>query len=385
MGASEEEQDDSPKTIDTTDTMESFVTIAVNESISVSGRKGGDKYRQWYTGKADGANWCATFVSWCADQAGILNTAIPKFQSCDAGVKWFKDKNQFDYVSRYGGSGLPARGKIIFFCKGNKNDSTHVGIVTKVEGNKVYTVEGNTSNTVKERSYDTNNSRILGYASPNYPSTGSTNQTLQGALSVAFKFFAKFESGQNYGQGFSSGDGYHAMGYYQFDNRYDLQTFLSYCYGKDNAKYAMFAPYLNMNKKDLANNKGLDNAWKQAYEKDRIYFAIKQDEFEYNNYYVPVENNLKKKGIDISGKSDAVKGMACSLSNWAGSGTATKIIADSGAKTSMDDRTFVSKVYDYLYSLDMNGYKKYGKTGKKYYNGWHNRWKNEKAECLKYL
>lgn len=94
---------------------------------------------------------------------------------------------------------------------------------------------------------------------------------------------------------------------------------------------------------------------------------------------------MKKKGIDISGKNDAVKGMACSLSNWSGSGTAPKIIADSGAKTSMDDRTFVSKVYDYLYSLDMNGYKKYGKTGKKYYNGWHNRWKNEKAECLKYL
>ena len=194
MGAAEEEQQDgSSKTFDTTDTMESFVTIAVNESISVGGRKGGDKYRQWYTGKADGANWCATFISWCADQAGILNTAIPKFQSCDAGVKWFKDKNQFDYVSRYGGGGLPARGKIIFFCKGNKNDSTHVGIVTKVEGNKVYTVEGNTSNTVRERSYDTNNSRILGYASPNYPSTGSTNQTLQGALSEAFKFFAKFE------------------------------------------------------------------------------------------------------------------------------------------------------------------------------------------------
>jgi len=47
MGASEEEQqDDSSKTVDTTDTMESFVTIAVNESISVAGRKGGDKYRQ---------------------------------------------------------------------------------------------------------------------------------------------------------------------------------------------------------------------------------------------------------------------------------------------------------------------------------------------------
>ena len=389
MGASEEEQqDNSTIAVDTTDTMEGFVTIAVNESNKVAGKKGGDKYRQWYSGKADGVNWCATFVSWCADQSGILNTAIPKFQSCDAGVKWFKDKNQFDYTSHYGGGGLPARGKIIFFCKGNKNDSTHVGIVTKVEGNKVYTVEGNTSNTVRERSYDTNNPRILGYASPNYPSsanTGSSSQPLQGSLSEAFKFFAKFESGQNYGQGFSSGDGYHAMGYYQFDNRYDLQTFLSYCYGKDHAKYAMFAPYLNMNKKDLANNKGLDTAWKQAYKNDPNDFAAKQDEFEYNNYYVPVENNLRKKGIDISGKSDAVKGMACSLSNWAGSGTAPKIIADSGAKTTMDDRTFVSKVYDYLYSLDLNGYKKYGKTGAKYYNGWHNRWKNEKAQCLKYL
>ena len=51
MGASEEEQDDSPKTIDTTDTMESFVTIAVNESISVAGRKGGDKYGTRSSGK----------------------------------------------------------------------------------------------------------------------------------------------------------------------------------------------------------------------------------------------------------------------------------------------------------------------------------------------
>ena len=51
------------------------------------------------------------------DQAGILNTAIPKFQSCDAGVKWFKDKNQFDYVSRYGGGGLPAPRKSNFLLQ----------------------------------------------------------------------------------------------------------------------------------------------------------------------------------------------------------------------------------------------------------------------------
>lgn len=51
----------------------------------------------------------------------------------------------------------------------------------------------------------------------------------------------------------------------------------------------------------------------------------------------------------------------------------------------MNDKEFVSRVYGYLYSLKYNDYAKYGKTGKKYYNGWHNRWKREKEQCLKYI
>lgn len=375
---------DDTVTDDNGSAMETFIKVALDECVRVNGLTGGDKYRKWYTGRADGQAWCATFVSWCANEAGILDTAIPKFQGCDQGVEWFKKRNQFDYTSSWGGKATPSRGKLIFFNEGKKNDSTHVGIVTKTDANKVYTVEGNTSNTIKERSYKLSNKRILGYATVIYPSS-STSAEHRGSLSEGFKFFAQFESGQNYGQGFSKGDGYHAMGYYQFDNRYSLQDFLGYCYSSDTSKYNMFAPYLHCSKASLANNKGLDKAWKQAYQNDPNDFASKQDEYEYNHYYLPAERALKQKGIDVSGKADAVKGMVCSISNWAGNVQATKVIVDSGAKTSMNDRQFVNKVYDYLISLKSTDLKKYGKYSPKYYASWHKRWIKEKDVCLKYL
>ena len=111
--------------------MEIFVSIAEQECLTVNGKKGGDKYRQWYTGSADGANWCATFISWCANETGILDIAIPKFQSCDAGIEWFKLQGVSEYTNAYNGNAKNCkRGDIIFFSKGDKNDSTHVGIVT---------------------------------------------------------------------------------------------------------------------------------------------------------------------------------------------------------------------------------------------------------------
>ena len=61
------------------------------------------------------------------------------------------------------------------------------------------------------------------------------------SLSNEMKYFARFESNQNYDQGLSWGDGYHAMGYYQFDNRYSLKSFISYCYNFDPVKYRMFS------------------------------------------------------------------------------------------------------------------------------------------------
>ena len=133
------------------------------------------------------------------------------------------------------------RGKVIFFCKGNKNDSTHVGIVTKVEGNKVYTVEGKTTPIQLKK-------EAMIQATVEFLDTLllTTLLLVQQIKLYRGLYLKRSNSLLNLNQDkimdkdFSSGDGYNAMGYYQFDNRYDLQTFLSYCYGKDNAKYAMF-------------------------------------------------------------------------------------------------------------------------------------------------
>ena len=88
-------------------TRDLFVAKAIDEYNAVNGAVGGDKYRKWYTGSADGANWCATFVSWIADQCGLIDAkVIPKYQGCDAGVDWFKKKSEFQYTPRYGGKSI---------------------------------------------------------------------------------------------------------------------------------------------------------------------------------------------------------------------------------------------------------------------------------------
>ena len=181
-------------------TIELFIQIANNEYETCGNVKGGDKYRKWYTGTADGAPWCATFVSYIAYKANILDTAIVKFADCDAGIKWFREKNQFNYTEYYeaGNSYIPQRGDLIFFSSNkNKNDSTHVGIIEECDGSIIKTIEGNSGNAIKKRSYSISNETgtILGYATPNYPSSGSAK--LEGALSEAFKFFASNESGND--------------------------------------------------------------------------------------------------------------------------------------------------------------------------------------------
>ena len=68
---------------------------------------------------------------------------------------------------------------------------------------------------------------------------------------------------------------------------------------------------MNVSKSKLRNNKNLEKAWHQVYEADSENFAVMQDTFEYNNYYLPVESGLAGKGIDISSRCDALKGMCC--------------------------------------------------------------------------
>lgn len=116
--------------------------------------------------------WCASFVTFCARQAGVSTSTVINSVSCDNFVVNFKSQGR--YKTRASGY-TPVAGDFIFFLDSgaNRTYASHIGIVVGVSGGKVYTIEGNTSrDMVNYRSYDLGNSRIVGYAVPAY--TGTT-------------------------------------------------------------------------------------------------------------------------------------------------------------------------------------------------------------------
>lgn len=123
----------------------------------------GETYWSWY-GFGGRVEWCACFVSWCADQCGYIERGvIPKFSSCSAGVAWFEACGQFQ-----DGSHIPSAGDLIFFDWGNTGSIDHVGIVENVVDGKVNTIEGNSSDRCARRSYVIGDDRIYGYGIPVY-------------------------------------------------------------------------------------------------------------------------------------------------------------------------------------------------------------------------
>lgn len=134
----------------------------VQVALSQEGN-GGETYWSWY-GFNSRVEWCACFVSWCADQCGYIdNGVIPKFSLCSDGVSWFFSHGQFR-----DGSYVPAAGDIIFFDWGDNGSIDHVGIVESVAGGRVNTIEGNSGNRCRRRSYSIGSSSIYGYGVPAY-------------------------------------------------------------------------------------------------------------------------------------------------------------------------------------------------------------------------
>ena len=130
----------------------------VSVALTQLGNEGGQKFWSWY-GFDSHVAWCACFASWCGDQAGLIESGkMPKFSLCDDGIAWFQSKGK--WKSR---GYSPAPGTLIFFDWNGDGTSDHVGIVEKTEGSTVYTVEGNSSNAVNQRSYNINNGTIMGY------------------------------------------------------------------------------------------------------------------------------------------------------------------------------------------------------------------------------
>ena len=144
--------------------------LIVEVARSQIGNVGGEPYWSWY-GFTERVEWCACFVSWCADKCGYIDAGIiPKFSGCINGVEWFKDRGQW-----IGNSFEPSPGMIIFFDWEDESDGggldgqpDHVGIVEKVENGMVYTIEGNTSDSCRQRSYPVGYYQILGYGIPDY-------------------------------------------------------------------------------------------------------------------------------------------------------------------------------------------------------------------------
>ena len=131
-----------------------MVTIAKSQL----GNEGGQKFWSWY-GFDSREEWCACFVSWCADQAGLIQRgAVPKFSLCTDGKNWFQNQGRWQ-----GAGSMPSPGAIIFFDWDHDGNSDHVGIVEKCEGGRVYTVEGNSSDQVRQRNYAMDYASIMGY------------------------------------------------------------------------------------------------------------------------------------------------------------------------------------------------------------------------------
>ena len=136
-------------------------TALVDIAKSQVGNVGGAPYWSWY-GFDSRVAWCACFVSWCYGQAGLSE---PRFAGCQSqGVPWFTSHGQ------WGARGYEniAPGDAIFFDWDLDGSADHVGIVIGTDGSRVYTVEGNSGDACKIRSYPLDYACIKGYGLMNW-------------------------------------------------------------------------------------------------------------------------------------------------------------------------------------------------------------------------
>ena len=209
------------------------------------------------------------------------------------------------------------------------------------------------------------------------------------------KYFTKYESHGNYNQGFSYGDGYNALGYYQFDRRWSLIPFMKQVYNYDSAKYSMLKDAIDRGS-EISNGSNLmyangqltelgriaQEAFLGAYNTDPAEFSALQDAYAYNSYYAVTESWLKNAlGIDISGRADCVKGMVWSITNMCGTGGCQDFFRWANLSNDMTDREFVTALSN---SVVDNVARKYS-SQPQYHEGWKNRYKNELKDCLVYI
>lgn len=209
------------------------------------------------------------------------------------------------------------------------------------------------------------------------------------------KYFTKYESHGNYNQGFSYGDGYNALGYYQFDRRWSLIPFMKQAYNYSPEKYSMLKDAIDRGS-EISNTSNAmyengqltelgriaQEAFQGAYNIDPVEFSALQDAYAYNSYYAVTEAWLKSAlGIDISGRADCVKGMVWSITNMCGTGGCRDFFRWANLSNDMSDREFVTALSN---SVVNNVATKFS-SQPQYHEGWKNRYKNELKDCLVFI
>lgn len=247
--------------------------------------------------------------------------------------------------------------------------------------------------------YPPDTNEIEAYAS------GSNLQPM--TFSSEMLYFCKYESSCNYDQGLSSGDGYHAMGYFQFDNRYGLGSFLKAVYNYNPSTYSalkVIGDRYGWNVTGATRSNGaftqlgndLNAAWHAAYKANPTEFSNLQNGWAYIDSYngsLGARGCLKAFGINLDNRPDCIKGLCWGMVNLFGAGGGASYInngnyyganwffKNSGINDSMSDEAFVTTLCDYVVN---NVAKRYPKQSI-YWTGWQNRYKSEKADCLGYL
>lgn len=155
-----------------------LIEIALGE-VGYKAAEGSEtKYGRWYGENIGGtyhytAPWCAMFISWCGEQAGISREVLYANSSTVNMKNWYEKRGQW----RNKGDYIPLKGDMIFFkYPGNSNVVNHVGIVISSENGKVITVEGNYNNGVYTVIHDLNDGKIVGYGLPEYGDNGTVEE-----------------------------------------------------------------------------------------------------------------------------------------------------------------------------------------------------------------
>lgn len=142
-----------------------IVNIALAEEGYAEGKNNNTKFGEWYG--MNNQPWCAMFVSWCADKAGISKDIVPKCSAVSQFLDFYKGKGLFQSKGSY----TPKAGDIFI---NKSNGASHTGLVVSSDESNFQTIEGNYNDKVAKANRSLSSSALTGFCTPQYPESSQT-------------------------------------------------------------------------------------------------------------------------------------------------------------------------------------------------------------------